>query len=210
MLRKKGIKSTPEDGPITEHPQFSRIQWNQSYSHMPQGHQARVANELEMMDMDEPGVPEWVELAVEPTVEPAVEPTVEPYVADEEEEYEETITIRALDLLALQDSLDDMRFKIANIERDARQAQLEAEERFDAQQSLLWAIIDRLPPTPWGVEYSNPLHYICIFCIHTLWTLWILSLGVCVHILFLIMQFILNYGLIFFCELNLMNMWSLD
>ena len=40
-----------------------------------------------------------------------------------------------------------MRFKIATIERDARQAQLEVEERFEAQQSLLRAILDRVPPT---------------------------------------------------------------
>jgi hypothetical protein len=28
ILKKKGIKGTPEDGPITEHPFFSRKQWN--------------------------------------------------------------------------------------------------------------------------------------------------------------------------------------
>jgi hypothetical protein len=38
----------------------------------------------------------------------------------DEEEYEEMITLRAADVYALQDTLDDMRFKIANIERDAR------------------------------------------------------------------------------------------
>jgi hypothetical protein len=90
-----------------------------------------------MMAMDEP-------VALEP-----VEPPVEPDTTDEEEEeYEETITFRASDLIALQCSLDDMRFKIINIERDARQAQLEAEERFEAQQSLLRAILDRLPLAP--------------------------------------------------------------
>jgi hypothetical protein len=41
-----------------------------------------------------------------------------------------------------------MRFKIANIERDACQAQFEAKERFEAQQSLLRAILDRLPQAP--------------------------------------------------------------
>jgi hypothetical protein len=50
-----------------------------------------------MMDMDEPIVPE------------PVEPIVEPDTADEEEEeYEETITITASYLQALQDSLDEM------------------------------------------------------------------------------------------------------
>jgi hypothetical protein len=44
-----------------------------------------------------------------------------------------TVTLKATDVYALQDPLDDMRFKIANIERDARQAQFKAEERFEAQ-----------------------------------------------------------------------------
>jgi hypothetical protein len=89
MLRKKGIIGTLADGPITEHLQFGRIQWNQSYSHMPRGHRAKAVDGPELMDMDEP-----------PTVE-LVEPAVEPYVVDEEEEYEETITMRGSDLLAL-------------------------------------------------------------------------------------------------------------
>jgi hypothetical protein len=58
MLQKKGIKGTSADGPITEHPQFGRIQWNQSYSHMPRGHRARAVDELELMDMDEAAAPE--------------------------------------------------------------------------------------------------------------------------------------------------------
>jgi hypothetical protein len=41
-----------------------------------------------------------------------------------------------------------MQFKIANIERDACHAQFKAEERFEAQQSLLQAILDKLPPAP--------------------------------------------------------------
>jgi hypothetical protein len=89
-----------------------------------------------MMDMDEP-------IAVEQEVELVSKPDT---ADEEEEEYEETVTIRAPDLLALQDTLDYMRFKIANIEIDAHQAQLEAEERFEEQQSLLRAILDRLPP----------------------------------------------------------------
>jgi hypothetical protein len=56
---------------------------------MPQGHRAKAVDELEMMDMDEP-------------VEPLVDPVAEPDATDEEEaEYEETVTIRASDLLAL-------------------------------------------------------------------------------------------------------------
>ena len=70
----------------------------------------------------------------EPSAQP--EATVELDTADDEEEgeeYKETNTISASDLVALQDTSNDMRFKIANIERDAHQAQLEAEERFKAQ-----------------------------------------------------------------------------
>ena len=92
------------------------------------------------MDIEEPAA------QPEPSAQP--EAAIEPDAADDEEgeEYTDTITISASDLVALQDTLDDMRFKIDNIERDARQAQLEAEERFEAQQSLLRAILDRLPP----------------------------------------------------------------
>jgi hypothetical protein len=95
MLRKKGIKGNVTDGPITEHPLFGCIQWNQSCSHMP-----RVAPELEpeMMDMDEPATPE------------PVEPKEEAEDQQEEEEYEETITIKASDFAALQDTLEDIRF----------------------------------------------------------------------------------------------------
>jgi hypothetical protein len=77
MLRKQGIKGIPDDGPITEHPQFGQIQWNQSYSHMPREHRARATDKPEMMDMDEPAVPK-------PRESP-VEPVAEPHVADEEE-----------------------------------------------------------------------------------------------------------------------------
>jgi hypothetical protein len=35
ILKKKGIKVTPEDGPVSEHPLFDRNQWNHSQSHMP-------------------------------------------------------------------------------------------------------------------------------------------------------------------------------
>jgi hypothetical protein len=90
MLRKKGIKSNATDGPITKHPRFGRIQWNQSCSHMP-----HVAPDPEpkMMDMDEP-------IAPEPIAPEPVEP--------EEEEYEESIMITASDFAALQDTLEDI------------------------------------------------------------------------------------------------------
>jgi hypothetical protein len=58
---------------------------------------------------------------------------------EEEEEYEETITLRASNFVAFQDILEDMRFQITNIQRDARQDRLETQE-------MLRAILDRLPP----------------------------------------------------------------
>ena len=64
---------------------------------MPRGHRARAADEPEKMDVKEPSAPP--------------EAAVEPDVTDDEEkgeEYEETITISASDLVALQDTLDDM------------------------------------------------------------------------------------------------------
>jgi hypothetical protein len=84
ILRKKGIKGSATNGLITESPYFSRIQWNQSLSHMP-----RVAPELEPEPMDIP------EMAAEP--ERATEQEEQP---EEEEEYEETITLRALDFVS--------------------------------------------------------------------------------------------------------------
>jgi hypothetical protein len=84
MLRKQGIKGTPNDGPITEHLQFSRIKWNQIYSDMPRGHRARAAEKPKMMDMDKP-------------VEPPVDLIAEPDAANEEEaKYEDMVTYQTL------------------------------------------------------------------------------------------------------------------
>jgi hypothetical protein len=60
----------------------------------------RVVREPEMMDIDEPVV-------LEPVAPELVEPSVEP--EEEEEGYEEMITLRAADFYALQDTLDDIR-----------------------------------------------------------------------------------------------------
>ena len=56
---KKGIKGTPEDGPVTEHPFFGRNQWNHSQSHMPRGVRVQIpADEeeeaTELLDEDAP------------------------------------------------------------------------------------------------------------------------------------------------------------
>jgi hypothetical protein len=93
ILRKKGIKGNAVNGPITESPHFGRIQWNQSCSHMP-----RVVRDPEMMDVDEPVVPEP---AVPETSAPEPgKPPMEPEIEEEEEDYEETITLRASDFVA--------------------------------------------------------------------------------------------------------------
>jgi hypothetical protein len=54
ILRKKGIKGTPKDGPITDSPYFGPIQWRQSLSHMPRAAPApEPALEPEHMDIPE-------------------------------------------------------------------------------------------------------------------------------------------------------------
>jgi hypothetical protein len=92
ILRKKKIKGSPADRPITESPYFGHIQWHQSFSHMP-----RAEPEPEQEPMDIP------EMAAEP--ERAAKQEEQP---EEEEEYEEGITLRASDLLQFQDTLMDM------------------------------------------------------------------------------------------------------
>jgi hypothetical protein len=128
ILRKKRIKGNATDGPITESPHFSHIQWNQSCSHMPK---ATPKPEPEPMDIQEMAAEQ--ESAAEP--QRAAEKEEQP--EEEEEKYEETITLKAF--YALQHTLEDIQFQIANIQRDARQDRLET-------QDMLRAILDRLPP----------------------------------------------------------------
>jgi hypothetical protein len=45
ILKKKGIKGTPEDGPVTEHPFFGKNQWNHSQSHMPREVRVEISAE---------------------------------------------------------------------------------------------------------------------------------------------------------------------
>jgi hypothetical protein len=59
ILKKKGIKGTLEDGPVTEHPFFDRNEWNHSQSHMPKGVRIQIladegGEEAEHMDEDAP------------------------------------------------------------------------------------------------------------------------------------------------------------
>ena len=103
---------------------------------MPRGHRARAADEPEMMDIEEPAA--------------QLEPSTQPEAEDEsdEKEYEETITLSAKDIHALQDTLEDIRFQISNIQRDARQ------DRLDSQ-AMLQDILSRLPPAP-GASSAPP------------------------------------------------------
>jgi hypothetical protein len=61
ILKKKGIKGTPEDGPIKEHPIFSRNQRNHSQSHMPRGVRVQIladdrGEKVEHMEEDVPAL----------------------------------------------------------------------------------------------------------------------------------------------------------
>jgi hypothetical protein len=85
ILRKKGVKGSSTDRPITESPNFGPIQWRQSLSHMP-----RAALEPQ----PEPEPMDILERAVEPERE--AEQEEQP---NKGEEYEEGIMIRASDLL---------------------------------------------------------------------------------------------------------------
>jgi hypothetical protein len=42
ILKKKGIKGTLEDGPVTKHPLFGRNQWNHNQSHIPRGVRVQI------------------------------------------------------------------------------------------------------------------------------------------------------------------------
>jgi hypothetical protein len=141
MLRKKGIKGNAVDGPIIENPRFDRIQWNQSCSHMP-----RVApklepapeptSELEPMDIHE--MPTEQEIVAEPEMAEGQEEEADEQ--PDEEEYEETITLKAADVYALPDTLEDIQFQIVNIQRDVHQ------DRFELR-AMMQDILARLPPT---------------------------------------------------------------
>jgi hypothetical protein len=51
-MKKKGIKGTHEDGPVTKHPFFGRNQWNHSLSHMPRGLRAQIPTEERVEEAD--------------------------------------------------------------------------------------------------------------------------------------------------------------
>jgi hypothetical protein len=135
MLRKKGIKGNVTDGPIIEHPRFGRIQWNQSCSHMPK---VAPETEPEMMDMDEPAAP----------AEPVEPKERRQKISKKKKSMKRQSRSEPQILHALQDTLEDMRFQIISIQRDARQDRLET-------QDMLRAILDRLPPAS-GTSSAPP------------------------------------------------------
>jgi molecular chaperone GrpE (heat shock protein) len=97
--------------------------------------------EPEPMDIHEMAAKQEIAAKPEMAEEHEEEAEQEPEAEDQpdEEEYEETITLSAADVYALQDTLEDIRFQISNIQRDARQDRLEL-------QAMLQDILSRLPP----------------------------------------------------------------
>jgi hypothetical protein len=52
ILKKKGIKGTLDNGPVTDHPFFGRNQWNHSQSHMPRGVRVQIPADEEREDTE--------------------------------------------------------------------------------------------------------------------------------------------------------------
>jgi hypothetical protein len=119
ILQRKTVKGTLVDGPITKHPQFGRIQWNQSYSHMPRIPQELVADAERFnddgvpIDMDEPIV----------------------------EEKEETITMGISKYQFLCDELSYLWFELADQRREAKEDMLLAYQQSEKQEELLRSIL---------------------------------------------------------------------
>jgi molecular chaperone GrpE (heat shock protein) len=102
---------------------------------------AKPKPEPEPMDIHEMTAEQEIVAEPEMAEEHEEEAEQEPEAEDQpdEEEYEEMITLSAADVYALQDTLEDIRFQILNIQRDARQDRLEL-------QAMLQDILSRLPP----------------------------------------------------------------
>jgi hypothetical protein len=81
--------------PISEHPQFGLIQWNQSCSHMLREHWARATG-------------------IERTADDAKPMDMDGAVAEEEAEQEETITMSTAHYRSIQQDLQDIRFELAD------------------------------------------------------------------------------------------------
>jgi hypothetical protein len=96
----------------------------------------RAAPALEPEPMDIPKMAAEQDIATKPERAAEQEEQLE---EKDEEEYEETITLRASDFVHFQDILEDMQFQIADLQRTGRYDRLETQE-------MLRAILDRLPP----------------------------------------------------------------
>jgi hypothetical protein len=117
IMKKKGIKGTPEDGPVTEHPFFGKNQWNHSQSHMPRGLRAQIpakerVEEAEHMEEDAP--------------------------APQQGGRRRSVVISQTKydfLCGANQHLERMEQRFANMEK-----------QFDTQGEMLKAILERLPP----------------------------------------------------------------
>ena len=102
------------------------------------------------MDIHETAVEQ--EIVAEPEMaeeyEEEAEQEAEAKDEPDEEEYEETITLSATDVYALQDTLEDIRFQILNIQRNACHNWLES-------QAMLQDILSRLPPASGGISTNS-------------------------------------------------------
>jgi hypothetical protein len=125
-MKKKGIKGTPEDGPVTEHPFFGRNQWNHSLSHMPRGLRAQipVAERVEEADIMEEDAP-----------------------APQQGGRKSSVVIS-------QTEYDFLRGANQRLER-MEQHFANMEQQFTTQGEMLKAILDRLPPAA-GESSSVP------------------------------------------------------
>jgi molecular chaperone GrpE (heat shock protein) len=95
----------------------------------------KPAPEPEPMDIHE--MPAEQEIIAEPEMAEGHEEEADEQ--PDEEEFEETITLRAANVYALQDTLEDMQFHIANIQRDAHQDRSKL-------RAMMQDILARLPP----------------------------------------------------------------
>jgi hypothetical protein len=77
----------------------------------------------------------------------------------EEAEQEETITVIVADYQAMQQTLAVIQFELTDMQRDARQDKLKADERYHALQAMLQAMLQAilawLPPAS-GATSSAP------------------------------------------------------
>jgi hypothetical protein len=126
ILKKKGIKETPEDGLITEHPFFVRNQWNHSQLHMPRGVKAQIPTVERVKDAKH----------MEENAPAPQQGGRGGFVVISNTEYEF--------LCGANQCMDKLEQRFDNMEK-----------WFDAQDNVLKAILERLPPAA-GASSSVP------------------------------------------------------